>query len=174
MTVTEPRFLSNDEFAFVVRRTPLVSFDIIIKDPDGNVLVGLRTNEPAKGKYFVPGGIIRKNETLANAFARIIESEIGFKASFSEAKFIGVYEHIYESNTLGERGYGTHYVVLAHELNVLERPPIVGDAQHAEFRWMSSSEIASSRDVHPNTQAYFARESTNGAQRRTARISLPL
>ena len=70
--MTEPRFLSTDEFTFVVRNAPLVSFDIVIKDPDGNVLVGMRTNEPAKGKYFVPGGIIRKNETLADAFARIL------------------------------------------------------------------------------------------------------
>ena len=93
--MTESRFLSNDEFAFIVRHIPLVSFDIIIKDPEGNVLVGLRTNEPAKGKYFVPGGIIRKNETLANAFARILQSEIGLKASLSEAKFVGVYEHLY-------------------------------------------------------------------------------
>jgi len=37
--LTKPRFLSTDEFTFVVRRTPLVSFDIIIKDPDVNVLV---------------------------------------------------------------------------------------------------------------------------------------
>jgi colanic acid biosynthesis protein WcaH len=154
--MNEPRFLSNDEFTFVVRNAPLVSFDVVIKDPDGNVLVGLRTNEPAKGKYFVPGGIIRKNETLADAFARILESEIGLKVSFTEAKLIGVYEHIYDRNTLGLPGYGTHYIVLAHELNLPERPPIVGDTQHADFRWMSPSEIVSSREVHPNTQAYFA------------------
>ena len=153
--LTEPRFLSNDEFAFVVRHTPLVSFDIIIRDAGGNVLVGLRTNEPAQGMYFVPGGIVRKNETLANAFARILEAEIGLKACLSEAKFIGVYEHLYETNTQGEHGYGTHYIVLAHELNLVERPQIVSDAQHVEFRWMSPFEIASSPDVHPNTQAYF-------------------
>jgi colanic acid biosynthesis protein WcaH len=151
----EPRFLSNDEFAFVARRTPLASFDIITRDADGNVLVGLRTNEPAKGMYFVPGGIVRKNETLANAFARILESEIGLKASLLEAKFIGVYEHIYETNTQGEHGYGTHCIVLAHELNLVERPQIVSDTEHVEFRWMSPLEIASSPDVHPNTQAYF-------------------
>ena len=92
--LTEPRFLSNDEFAFVVRHTPLVSFDIIIRDAGGNVLVGLRTNEPAQGMYFVPGGIVRKNETLANAFARVLKSEIGLKASLSAAKFIGVRAHI--------------------------------------------------------------------------------
>jgi colanic acid biosynthesis protein WcaH len=152
---TELRFLSNDEFAFVVRHTPLVSFDIIIRDADGNVLVGLRTNEPAKGMYFVPGGIVRKNETLANAFARILETEIGLKASLSEAKLIGVYEHIYETNTQGEHGYGTHYIVLAHELNLVERPHVVSDTQHVDFRWMAPLEIRSSLDVHPNTQAYF-------------------
>jgi colanic acid biosynthesis protein WcaH len=158
MTMTDSHFLSNDEFAFVVRHTPLVSFDIIIKDPDGNVLVGLRTNEPAKGKYFVPGGIIRKNEALADAFARIIKAEIGLEVSFSIAKLVGVYEHIYETNTSEEPGYGTHYIVLAHELNLTERPPIMGDAQHSDFRWMSPLEITSSPDVHPNTQAYFTGE----------------
>jgi hypothetical protein len=50
------------------------------KDPDRHVLIGMRTKEPAKGTFFVPGGI-RKNETLANAFARIIKSETGLKAS---------------------------------------------------------------------------------------------
>ena len=133
----------------------MVSFDIIIRDAGGNVLVGLRTNEPAQGMYFVPGGIVRKNETLANAFARILESEIGLKAPLSEAKFIGVYEHIYETNTQGVQGYGTHYIVLAHELNLVEQPQIVSDTQHVEFRWMSPLEITSCPDVHPNTQAYF-------------------
>jgi colanic acid biosynthesis protein WcaH len=162
----EPRFLSNNEFAFVVRHTPLVSFDIIIRDPNGNVLVGLRTNEPAKGMYFVPGGVIMKNETLADAFARILESEIRLKASLSEAKFIGVYEHIYETNTQGEHGYGTHYIVLAHELILVEQPQIVSDSQHVEFRWMSPLEIASSPDVHKNTQAYFTMGNMTSEKRR--------
>jgi hypothetical protein len=37
---------------------PLVSFDLIIRDPDGRALLRLRTNDPAKGFYFVPGGRI--------------------------------------------------------------------------------------------------------------------
>ena len=106
--------------------------------------------------------IIRKNETLADAFARILETELGFKASFSDAKLIGVYEHIYETNTMGAPGYGTHYVVLAHELNLIERPPIVGDAQHADFRWMPASEIGSSADVHPNTRVLFLGRALTG------------
>jgi len=71
-----PRFLNKDEFAQVVRNTPLVSIDLIIRDPDEHVLVGLRTNEPAKGKWFVPGGVVRKYERLADAFARIFKAEL--------------------------------------------------------------------------------------------------
>jgi colanic acid biosynthesis protein WcaH len=150
-----PRFLNKEEFAQVVRNTPLVAIDLIIRDPDRCVLVGLRSNEPAKGKWFVPGGAVRKYERLADAFARIVNAEVGLDASISDAKFIGVYEHLYDNNVFGEEGVGTHYVVLAHELSLDHRPPIVSDQQRSGFRWMSVAELISSPDVHLNTRAYF-------------------
>ena len=150
-----PRFLNKDEFAQVVRNTPLVSIDLIIRDPDQCVLVGLRTNEPAKGKWFVPGGVVRKYEQLADAFARIVKAEIGLEASIGDAKFIGVFEHLYDCNVFGEEDFGTHYVVLAHQLNLVHRPPIVSDRQHSGFRWMTPAELLSSPEVHQNTRAYF-------------------
>ena len=87
----------------------------------------LRTNEPAKGKWFVPGGAVRKYERLADAFARIVKAEIGLEASIGDAKFIGIYEHPYDTNVFGEEGFGTHYIVLAHTLDLDRRPPIVSD-----------------------------------------------
>lgn len=149
------RFLNKDEFAQVVRNTPLVSIDLIIRDPDRCVLVGLRTSEPAKGKWFVPGGVVRKNERLADAFARIVKAEIGLDATIGDAKFLGVYEHLYANNAFGEGGFGTHYVVLAHELSLDYRQPIVSDRQHSGFQWMTPAELVSSAEVHQNTRAYF-------------------
>jgi colanic acid biosynthesis protein WcaH len=151
------RFLTTADFAFLVRHAPLVSIDIIIKDPEERILVGFRTNEPAKGYYFVPGGIIRKNETIHEAFLRILEAETGLKDSLPEAKFLGVFEHIYKTNSFGQPDYGTHYIVLAHQLTFKRRPSIIKDSQHSEIRWMSTAEILSTTNVHPNTQAYFAR-----------------
>ena len=142
-----PRFLNKDEFAQVVRNTPLVSIDLIIRDPDQRVLVGLRTNAPAKGKWFVPGGVVRKYERLVDAFARIVKAEIGLDASIDDAKFVGVYEHLYDDNVFGEEGFGTHYVVLAHQLNVDHQPPIMSDRQHSGFRWMTPTELISSRTL---------------------------
>ena len=149
------RLLNRDEFAKVVRNSPLVSIDLIIRDPDRCVLVGLRANEPAKGKWFVPGGVVRKDERLSEAFARIVKVEIGLEASIGDAKFIGVYEHLYNNNVFEAEGFGTHYVVLAHELNLDHRPSIVSDRQHSEFHWMTAAQVISSPDVHQNTRAYF-------------------
>jgi colanic acid biosynthesis protein WcaH len=108
--------LNDIEFAQVVRSTPLISVDLIIRDPDGKVLVGLRTNEPARGFYFVPGGIILKNETIAAAFARILHSELGCQVSFEKARFVGIFEHFYSANRFGNPEFGTHYIALAYEV----------------------------------------------------------
>ena len=96
-----PRFLPAKDFAHIVRHAPLVSIDLLIRDQAGNVLVGLRRNRPAQATYFVPGGIIRKNETISAAFGRIIKTEVGLTTPFHEAKFIGVFEHFYDENTFG-------------------------------------------------------------------------
>ena len=112
----------DDEFAQIVRLAPLVSLDLIIRDAKQNVLVALRTNEPAKGVYFVPGGRIRKDETIENAFTRILENETGCRASFADARFLGVFQHFHPTNRHGFSGYGTHYIVLAYEVRFDSRP----------------------------------------------------
>src|SRR5215218_457853 len=77
MSLMEAGRLNDDTFKTIVRNAPLISIDLIIRDTCGKILVGMRTNEPAKGFYFVPGGVIRKNETLADAFSRIVAAETG-------------------------------------------------------------------------------------------------
>jgi colanic acid biosynthesis protein WcaH len=147
--------LDDEEFSRIVRSVPLVSIDLIIRDPERSVFVGFRNNEPAKGFYFVPGGCIRKGESLKEALERIAEAETGHRAEFKEALFLGVYEHMYPNNRFGHREYGTHYVVLAYELDLDHRPAIQLDSQHSCFRWMSEAELRAAPSVHPYTKAYF-------------------
>ena len=150
-----PQVLSDDEFARIVRYAPLVSIDLIIRDIKGNVLLGLRTNEPAKGTFFVPGGVIRKNERIREAFTRILNAETGIKASFDEARLVGAFEHFYKTNRFGHPDYGTHYVVLAYEVSLNAQQAVVNNSQHSTLQWMSEDEICSATSVHPNTKAYF-------------------
>jgi colanic acid biosynthesis protein WcaH len=102
--------VDDESFAVVAKSAPLVSIDVILRGPDGTVFVGLRNNEPAKGVYFIPGGVVRKNEVLDDAFQRILAAETGLAATRSNARFLGVYEHFYSANRFGDPTYGTHYV----------------------------------------------------------------
>jgi colanic acid biosynthesis protein WcaH len=143
--------LSDSDFKSVVKHTPLVSVDLIISDPSGAILMGWRTNEPAKSTWFVPGGCIRKNEKIDDAFMRIIETETGLIRSLADSKFGGVYEHFYATNRFADSGFGTHYCVLAYLLRVDDRPTIKIDDQHTKMEWLQRGSV----DVHPYSEAYF-------------------
>ncbi len=150
-----PHFLSQSDFATVIRSTPLVSIDFVIERPDGAVLLGQRHNEPARGSWFVPGGRIRKTERLDDAFQRLLAAETGLDLPRSSAAPMGVYEHFYDTNALGEAAFGTHYVVIAYRLEVAHDVAVIADAQHTAFRWQLPADLLSDPDVHANTKAYF-------------------
>ncbi|MBW8834431.1 MAG: NUDIX domain-containing protein, partial [Burkholderia sp.] len=95
--------LTEIDFLDVVRLTPLVAIDLLVRDADGRVLLGHRRNRPARGTWFVPGGRILKDETLDAAFSRIADAELGIaKLARSSARFEGVVEHHYSDNFAGE------------------------------------------------------------------------
>jgi colanic acid biosynthesis protein WcaH len=143
--------LPESDFRTVIKSTPLVSIDLVIADPSGAVLMGWRDNEPAKGSWFVPGGRIRKDEKIADAFARIVSAETGLVKRLADSEFGGVYEHLYATNCFFDPGFGTHYCVLAYLLRVSERPRITIDSQHTKAEWLTPS----SANIHPNSRAYF-------------------
>lgn len=150
-----PKFLSHDELRSVIRLAPLVAVDLVIRNAKNEALLGLRNNEPAKGYYFVPGGMILKNERLGNAFARILQNETGFSASLEDARLLGTFEHFYENNRFGEPGFNTHYIVIGYELKLPHAATPKMDAQHSDLRWWPQSELLDSPRVHDNAKAYF-------------------
>jgi len=146
--------LPLEKFLEAVRSMPLVSFDLLIRDTAGRLLLGRRKNEPARGFWFVPGGIIRKGETLSEAFARISRDELGQPFKLTEARLQGVYEHFYEKNAAGVAGVSTHYIVLAYELTWPSNLTVLPLDQHDEYGWFSETEIRDHSRVHANTKAY--------------------
>jgi len=147
--------LDRAAFLDVVRHTPLVSVDLVVRDGAGRVLLGLRNNAPAKDCWFVPGGRICKDERIDAAIARVALEELGLAVSPGGASFLGVYEHLYPENVAGEPGFGTHYVVLAHELRVAADELRLDPEQHRDYRWFTPDEVLRATDVHANTKVYF-------------------
>ena len=147
--------LAEEDFVHVVRLTPLISIDLVVRLNDGRILLGRRKNEPARGTYFVPGGRITKNETIQAAFRRITLSELGIEKKITEARFEGCFDHIYTTNVFGNAGFGTHYVVLGYQLELTKELDHLPTEQHGDYIWMTESQILNSQEVHENTKAYF-------------------
>jgi colanic acid biosynthesis protein WcaH len=139
----------------VVRNTPLVSIDLIVRNQNRDVLLGLRANHPARDTWFVPGGRIVKNERIADAFERIARTELDAPLFLKHARFLGIFEHFYEENFAEVQGFGTHYVVLAYEVSAQISTPKSPSRQHKQMRWWNPYEILHSSEVHKYTRAYF-------------------
>jgi len=155
--------LDQKTFLTVVRSAPLVSVDMIVRDRDDRVLLGLRANQPARGWWFVPGGVIQKGETVRQALTRVFNRELGQELGGEldrglapgRVRFQGVYEHFYDDNFASAPGVSTHYVVLAHEIRITDTDGVHPDQQHDGFRWMDVRSLLAAEDVHEYTKSYF-------------------
>jgi len=145
-----------ESFKEVVRNTPLVAIDFIIENPVGEILLGWRKNNPAKGYWFVPGGRIRKNEKYEDAFKRIVHTETGLSLSISDTAFLGIYEHIYpDENFSDDPSFGTHYIVMAYRYKLEDNLTTLPIDQHTEYWWATLDNIIEDPNVHQNTKNYF-------------------
>ena len=150
-------FLRQEDFATVVRSTPLVSIDLIVENTQGEFLLGKRLNRPAQGYWFVPGGRVQKNEPLSATFERLTEAELGLCLPLSAGEFYGVWQHFYDDNFSSD-DFSTHYIVLGFRLRVQEKDLHLPDTQHDAYRWLTPSALLASENVHGNSQAYFQNE----------------
>jgi colanic acid biosynthesis protein WcaH len=148
-------YLDDPSFRTVIRSTPLVAVDLILTDR-GRILLGQRSNRPAKGSWFVPGGRIRKDETIDASIERIAAAETQLHITAADVSLLGVYEHHDADNVFGEPGYGTHYVVLAYRAVLRPDADVQPDQQHGELRWWHFDEARTSPLVHANTRAYLS------------------
>jgi colanic acid biosynthesis protein WcaH len=148
-------FLDEDTFKTVIASAPLVSIDLVIKNRQGQYLLGYRTNRPAQGFWFVPGGRIQKDESMDVAFLRLTKNELGHSIARTDATFIGPFEHFYQDYVFGGE-CTTHYVVLAYTLNIDINLSSLPNEQHNHYAWFSRDELLSREDVHTHSKWYVA------------------
>jgi colanic acid biosynthesis protein WcaH len=148
-------FLDKDLFSTVIESTPLISIDLVVKNNLGQTLLGQRLNKPAKGFWFVPGGRILKDESLATAFKRLTLEELGEEFNIAQVSLIGPYDHFYDDNVFGD-DFSTHYVAIAYVLLIddeLNHLPV--DIQHGNYQWFDIASLSSNDEVHINTKNYY-------------------
>nr|WP_083920937.1 GDP-mannose mannosyl hydrolase [Kushneria aurantia] len=152
-STTSQDFLPHERFLKVVESTPLVSIDLVVLN-EGKVLLGERLNRPAQGFWFVPGGRVRKFESLDQAYQRISLSELGKVLFYAQSQLLGVYEHFYSDSVFGETP-GTHYVAIGQFVELSEPLKSLPKDQHGNFAWWSLQRAMEAHDVHPYTKDYL-------------------
>ncbi|MFA9517442.1 GDP-mannose mannosyl hydrolase, partial [Halopenitus sp. H-Gu1] len=138
-------WIPKEEWETIVRNVPIVSVDLVVKRSDGIVL-GKRTNEPAKGEWFVPGGRVQKSEARIEAVHRIAKEELGISVKVSES--LGAFEHRYETSDI-ERVETKHYLANGYIVEV-DSGRIQPDDQHGEIQVFESAPDS----LHPYIRAY--------------------
>ena len=144
--------LDKNIFSQVVENTPLIAIDLLVQNDKKQILLGKRTNEPALGYWFVPGGRIFKDESLDDAFERTVEEELYLNLQRTDAVFDKTYEHFYNNNVFNDN-FSTHYIVLAHKITINKLPSV--NKQHSRYRWFEIEELLEHENVHNYTKDYF-------------------
>lgn len=109
---TYKEFIPLALYRKIVELMPIPCVDVVFK-AGSKVFLFMRAYEPAKGKWWLVGGRILRNETFEQAVIRKMKEEIGVDAKVG--RMIGTYEEFFansrfdnESGKTGNGKTGTH------------------------------------------------------------------
>ncbi len=149
--------LSEKIWRTCVDSIPIFGIDMIIFSQKYGVLMGRRINNPAKGKLFVPGGRVYKNERIMDAFNRILLSETNLTFPFNKTTSMGLHEHFYNVTYWSSSECSTHYII---EARLIEVDPeniklkVNLNEQHTNFEWISLGDMQSN-SIHSYSKMYL-------------------
>lgn len=112
------------------------------------ILLEKRGNEPAKGKWTVPGGVVKVGETLEEAVVRETKEETGLDVR--SPQLIDVVSQVDFDENLQVR---YHFVIVDFVVKIGRgKPKAASDAE--ELKWVPLSEVPS-YDLTPSFRRFF-------------------
>ena len=115
-------------------KKPVIGVGAVILDGD-KILLEQRKNEPSKGKWSVPGGLVELGESMEDAVIREVKEETGLNVY--EPQLVDVVNYV----SYGERGAVIyHYVIVDYLVTVMGgKPKAASDA--AALKWVPFNEL---------------------------------
>ncbi|NWG08726.1 MAG: NUDIX hydrolase [Nitrososphaerales archaeon] len=113
---------------------PMVGVGGLIKQND-SVLLVKRENEPGRGKWSIPGGLINLGETMKNAVKREVEEEVGLRVDVVEV--LDAFDVIIYDDKSRVR---FHYVIVSFMAKPLGRE-VRGSKEASQVRWFKAKEL---------------------------------
>jgi 8-oxo-dGTP diphosphatase len=130
-------------------KKPVLGVGAVILNGD-KILLEQRKNEPSKGKWSVPGGLVELGESMEDAVVREVKEETGLDVY--EPRLVDVVNYV----SYGERGTVIyHYVIVDYLVTVMRgKPKAASDA--AALRWVPFNELEQ-YDLTESFRLFFER-----------------
>ena len=128
---------------------PIVGIGAIIMH-DGKILLEKRKNDPGKGRWSVPGGVVELGENVIQTVIREVKEETGLDVA--EPEHIDVVDQI----TRDEGGRIKYHFVIIDYLVKLKGGMLKAASDADELEWVSLSEVEK-YDLTGTFRAFFER-----------------
>jgi 8-oxo-dGTP diphosphatase len=127
---------------------PVVGVGAIILR-EGNILLEKRGNEPARGQWTIPGGVVEVGESLEAAVRRETREETGLEVNAANLIDVVDQVHLYKQ---GKIEY--HYVIVDYTVKATGEPKAASDAD--QLKWVPLGEVGA-YDLTPSFRRFFVK-----------------
>ena len=117
---------------------------------DGKILLEKRKNEPGKGKWSIPGGLVELGESVEQTVIREVREETGLEVE--KPKHIDVVDNVVRDNN-SEIKY--HFVIIDYFVK-LKGGTMKATSDAEELRWVTFDEVEQ-YDLTITFRAFFQR-----------------
>ena len=125
---------------------PVVGVGAIILR-EGKILLEQRGNEPARGQWTIPGGVVEVGESLEAAVLRETFEETGL-----HGEIVGLIDVVDQVHRDKEGKIEYHYVIIDYTVKAKGEPKPASDA--AALKWVPLSEVEG-YDLTPSFRRFF-------------------
>ncbi|PSQ15875.1 ADP-ribose pyrophosphatase [Halobacteriales archaeon QS_8_69_26] len=136
MDVTDEH-IPEERFAECLAVLPQACVEVVLEH-DGGVLLARRTNEPAEGEWFWPGGRLYRGERLPDAARRVAREELGIAVGLLGQ--LGAYGHFWDTASVDGLDSRHTVNVVYHCRPADEDFEIDLDDQHDDYRFVTGVE----------------------------------
>jgi len=130
-------------------KQPIVGVGAVVLS-NGKILLEKRKNDPGKGKWSIPGGLVELGESMEQTVIREVEEETGFEVENPE--HIDVVDNIIRDNN-GEIKY--HFVIVDYFVK-LKGGTLRASSDAEELKWVPLNEVEK-HNLTKTFRAFFQR-----------------
>lgn len=122
-------WIEKEEYNKIKKSFPIPCVDLIVMNPNNQILMLMRQNEPAKGQWWFPGGRVMFGESRKDAAIRKLKEECGIENNApQEWKTFDIFLEDKEENYMS---HGISSFFIFH----VDSKSIMLDNQSSQYEW---------------------------------------